>query len=126
MLETLARTPLSAWTQRFGVTAADIVAVFAGDRDPWLFIGWSRAAFSQRDQEWVAALIGRALTGRPPATAALAELSRLIRQADPRLGAPGVLPGLAREAPSALRHEIGVLRFRYEMLKELAHDHGDG
>ncbi len=126
MLETLARTPLRAWTQRFGVPAADIVTVFAGDRDPWLFIGWSRAAFSQRDQEWVAALISRALTGRPPATAALAELSRLIRQADPRLGAPGVLPGLAREAPSALRHEIEVLRFRYEMLKELGHDHGNG
>ena len=126
LLETLARTPLRTWTQRFGLTAADIVTVFAGDGAPWFFIGWSRAAFSQRDQEWMAALINRALTGRPPATAALAELSRLIRRADPRLGAPGVLPDPGREAPSALRYEIGALRFRYEMLKELAHDHGDG
>jgi len=126
VLETVARTPLRTWTEEFGLTAAQIVAVPAGDWAPWLFIGWSRAAFSQRDQEWVAALIDRALTGRPPVTAALAELSRLVRQADPRLGAPGVLPGPGPEAPFALRHELEVLRFRYEMLKELAHDHGDG
>ena len=127
LLETVARTPLRTWTEEFGMTAAQIVAVPAGDgATPWLFIGWSRAAFSQRDQEWVAALVNRALTGRPLATAALAELSRLVRQADPRLGAPDVLPGPGPEAPFALRHEIQVLRFRYEMLKELAHDHGDG
>ena len=126
LVETLARTPLRTWTQRFGLTAADIVTVFAGDLAPWLFIGWSRAAFSQRDQEWIAALINRALTGRPPVTAALAELSHLIRRADPRLGAPGVLPDVSPEAPSALRYEIGALRFRYQMLKELDHDHGDG
>jgi hypothetical protein len=126
MLETVARTPLRTWTEEFGLTAAQIVSVPAGDWAPWLFVGWSRAAFSQRDQEWVAALINRALTGRPPVTAALAELSRLIRKADPRLGAPDVLPALGPEAPSVLRNEIGVLRFRYEMLKELAHDHGNG
>jgi len=126
MLETVARTPLRTWTEEFGMTAAQIVAVPAGDWAPSLFIGWCRAAFSQRDQEWVTALINRALTGWALVTGALAELSRLIRQADPRLGAPDVLPGPVPEAPLALRHEIEVLRFRYEMLKELAHDHGDG
>jgi len=126
VLETMARTPLRTWTEEFGMTAAQIVAVPAGDWSPWLFIGWSRAAFSQRDQEWVAALINRALTGWALVTAALPELSRLIRQADPWLGAPDILPGSLPEAPFALRHEIEVLRFRYEMLKELAHDHGDG
>jgi hypothetical protein len=126
VLDTVARTPLRTWTEEFGLTAAQIVALPAGDWTPWLFAGWSRAAFSQRDQEWVAALINRALTGWALVTAALVELSRLIRQADPRLGAPDVLPGPVPEAPFALRHEIEVLRFRYEMLKELAHDHGDG
>jgi len=126
VLEAVARTPLRTWTEEFGMTAAQIVAVPASDWAPWLFIGWSRAAFSQRDQEWVAALINRALTGWALVTAALPELSRLIRQADPRLGAPDVLPGSVPEAPFALRHEIEVLQFRYEMLKELAHDHGDG
>jgi hypothetical protein len=126
VLETVARTPLRTWTQEFGLTAAQIVAVPAGDLAPWLFIGWSRAAFSQRDQEWVAALIDRALAGRPPVTAALAELSRLIRQADPQLGAPDVLRGPGPQAPPPLWSAMTRLRFRYKMLKELAHDHGDG
>jgi uncharacterized protein DUF5691 len=126
IIETMARTSLRTWTEEFGMTPEQIVEVPAGDWAPWLFTGWCRAAFSQRDREWVAALINRALAGRLAVTAALAELSRLIRKADPGLGAPDVLPRPGPEAPYALRHEIEVLRFRYEMLKELAHDHGDG
>jgi hypothetical protein len=126
VLAAVARTPLCTWTQEFDLTAAQIVALPAGDWALGLFRAWSWAAFSQRDQEWVAALINRALTGWALSTAALPQLKRLIRQADPGLGAPGVLPGLVPEAPLALRHEVEVLRFRYEMLKELDHDHGDG
>ena len=123
----MARTPLQAWTQEFGLPAAQIAAMPAGDWAPLLFIGWARAAISQGDREWVTALVSQALTGRPPVTAAeIAALSRLMLRADPRLGAPDVLPGPAPEAPPALWPAIRTLRFRYEMLKELDDDHGDG
>ena len=73
------------------------------------------------------ALINRASAGRHPGTAVeISALSQLIRHADPRLCAPDTLPGLDPETPPALRQAIGVLRFRYEMLKELDDDHGDG
>ena len=64
----------------------------------------------------------------PLNAAAIAVLLRvvLMRRADPRLGAPGALPALGPEAPAALRQALGVLRFRYQMLKELDHDDGDG
>ncbi len=127
IVEIVARTPLQAWTLEFGLTAAQIVAMSAGDWAPLLFIGWSRAALSQGDPEWVTALISRALTGRPPVTAAeIAVLSRLMLRADPRLGAPDVLPGPGPEAPPALWPAIRTLQFRYQMLKELDDDHGDG
>ena len=64
MLEIVSRTPLGAWTEEFGLTAAQIAAVPAGDWAPVLLTGWSRAAIAQRDQEWMAALVNRALTGR--------------------------------------------------------------
>jgi len=127
VVEIVARTPLQAWTQEFGLPAAQIAAMPAGDWAPLLFIGWARAAISQGDREWVTALVSQALTGRPPVTAAeIAALSRLMLRADPRLGAPDVLPGPAPEAPPALWPAIRTLRFRYEMLKELDDDHGDG
>ena len=66
MLEVLARTPLRTWTDEFGLTAAQIVALPAGDWAPVLLAGWSRAAIAQRDHDWMAALISRALTGRCP------------------------------------------------------------
>lgn len=58
--------------------------------------------------------------------------SRLIRtlgrRADPALGAPGALADFPPEAPNSLHSMLAVLRFRYEMLKELDDDHrrGDG
>jgi Family of unknown function (DUF5691) len=49
--------------------------------------------------------------------------SRLIRtlgrRADPALGAPGALADFPPEAPNTLHTMLAVLRFRYEMLKEL-------
>jgi len=51
--EVLARTPLRTWTDRFGRTAEQILAVPSGAWAPVLFTGWSRAAMAQRDQEWM-------------------------------------------------------------------------
>ena len=79
----------------------------------------------------MAALINEALTGRPhppPITTPAAEfgaLSQLARRADPALGRrarPDPIPG----APPAVRDAIRVLRFRYDMLKELDDDHSGG
>jgi hypothetical protein len=127
VLEVVARTPLWTWTDEFGLTAAQVAALPAGDWAPVLFTGWSRAAIAQRDQEWIAALIGHALTERPPRTAAETEaLRRLAYRADPALGAPDALPVAEAEVPAATNVTLRVLRFRYEMLKELDGDHDDG
>ena len=123
MLEVVARTPLRAWTDAFALGPAAILAVPSGDWAPVLFVGWSRAAIAQRNQDWVAALINAVLTGRPPAMPAEnSALRQLARRADPALGAPDALAGPEPGAPPAVRAAIRVLRFRYEMLKELDGD----
>ena len=123
MLEILARTPLRTWTDEFGLTPAQIAALPAGSWAPVLLAGWSRAAIAQRDQDWMGALIGRALTGPPPGTAAEIEaLRQLARRADPALGAPDALPEPRPGAPPVIA--AAVLQFRYEMLKELGDDNG--
>jgi hypothetical protein len=132
MLEVLARTPLGTWTDEFGMAAEQIVAVPSGVWAPVLFTGWARAAIVQCNQDrgaqdWVAALIGQALTGRPPSTPAeTAALRRLARRADAALGAPGALAEPGPGAPPGARDTIRVLRFRYDMLKELDNEHGGG
>jgi hypothetical protein len=127
MLEVVARTPLRAWTDAFALGPATILAVPSGDWAPVLFVGWSRAAIAQRNQDWVAALINAALTGRPPAMPAEnSALRQLARQADPALGAPDALAGPEPGVPPAVRAAIRVLRFRYEMLKELDGDYSRG
>jgi Family of unknown function (DUF5691) len=124
MLEVLARAPLRTWTDEFLMTPATIVTVRSGDWAPVLFSGWSRAAIAQRDQDWMAALITEALTGRVPGTPAeTAALRQLARRADPALGTPGVLPEPGPNAPVVLYDAASVLRFRYDMLKELDVDH---
>jgi Family of unknown function (DUF5691) len=121
VLELVARTPLRTWTDEFGLAAAQIVTLRSGDWAPVLFIAWSRAAIAQRSQDWMAALLTRALTGRPPGTAAENEAVRqLARRADPRLGGPGALPGPEPDAPPVIREATRVLRYRHDMLKELA------
>jgi hypothetical protein len=124
MLEVVARTPLRTWTDAFALGPAAIVAVPSGDWAPVLFVGWSRAAIAQRNQDWAAALFTEALTGRRPAMPAEnGALSQLARRADPALGAPDALPGPEPGAPLAVRAAIRVLRFRYEMGKELDVDY---
>ena len=140
MLEVVARTPLRTWTDTFAIGPAEIVAMRSGDWAPVLIVGWSRAAIAQRDQAWMAALINEALTGRPPPPTRLptppspspfspaehGALSQLARRADPALGAPGTWPDPEPGAAPAVRDAIRVLRFRYDMLKELDDDHSDG
>jgi hypothetical protein len=127
ILEVVARTPLRTWTDEFGLTAARIVALPSGDWAPVLFTGWARAAIAQRDREWAAALIGQALTGRPPRAAGeIQALQQLARRADPALGAPGTLPEPRPDDPPVVGAVFGVLRFRYDMLKELDVDYSRG
>ena len=123
MLEVVARTPLRTWTDEFGLTAAQIVAAPSGDWAPLLFTGWVRAAIAQRDPEWTAALIGEAFTGRPPRMAGeVRALQDLARRADPALGAPDTLPEPRPDALPVVGAAVSVLRFRYEMTKELSDD----
>jgi hypothetical protein len=126
LLQVMARTPLRTWTDEFGLTAAEIVALRSGEWGPRLFTGWAQAAVAQRDHDWMAALIGQALADRPPKwVAAIQALDKLVRQADHALGAPDALPEPRPDALPAVGAALDVLRFRYEMLKELDHD-GNG
>jgi hypothetical protein len=126
VLEIVARTPVRTWADAFKMAPSAIVALRSGTWAPVLFTGWSRAAIAQRDQEWMAALINEALSGRPPGTPSENEaLSQLARRADPALGGPDGVPGPEPGVPAAVRNAITVLRFRYEMLKELDVDHRD-
>jgi hypothetical protein len=129
LLEMVARTPLRTWTEEFGVPAARIVTTPAGDWTPVLLHGWSRAAIAQDDEEWMTALTRRLLAGTAASPMENAALRQLVRRADPGLGSPDGADGPPRpgpDAPAGVRDAIGVLRFRYEMLKELGYDHGDG
>ena len=127
LLKVVGLTPLRTWTDGFGLTAAQIVALRSGDWAPVLFTSWARAAIAQRDREWMAALIGQALVGRPPGTAEeIQALEQLVRRADPALGAPGTLPEPGPDTPPAVGATVRVLRFRYDMMKELSDDGHDG
>jgi hypothetical protein len=127
MRQVVARTPLRTWTDAFGLTAAQVAALRSGDWAPVLFTGWAQAAIAQRDHDWTTALIGQALTSRPPGTATEIEaLWQLARWADPALGAPDTLPEPGPDTPPTVRAKLRVLRFRYDMLKELNDDGHDG
>ena len=118
--EVLARTPLRTWTGQFGRTPEQILAVPSGARAPVLFTGWSRAAMAQRDQDWMTALVDWALAGGPTGTLFGAEtLRQLARRADPARCARETTASPAAEIPLPIRDAISVLRFRYDMLKEL-------
>ena len=125
LLEVVARAPLRTWTDGFGLAPAEIVRVHSGDWAPVLAEAWSRAALAQcrHDRDawaWMAALISRSLEdGRPAMSAGTGVLGQLARRASPALGAPGALPPPPPGAPPALAEAVQVLRFRYEMLKEL-------
>ena len=126
MLEVLARTPLRTWTDEFGQTAERILALPSGSWAPVLFAGWSRAAMAQRDQEWMAALIIRVLEDGLPGTPWAETLRQLVRRIDPALATPEIIASLGAGPPPAIRDAITVLRFRYDMLKELDDDHSAG
>jgi hypothetical protein len=125
LLEVLARTPLRAWTDGFGLAPPEVVALPSGGWAPVLFVGWSRAAIAQGNADWMGALISAALTGRRPgATAEIEALRQLVRRADPSLGAPGATPESAGtpDVSPPIRDAVRVLRFRFTMLKELDDD----
>ena len=127
LLEIVARTPLRTWTGAFGLAAAQLVAMPAGDWAPLLFTGWARAAMAQRDRDWTAALITHAVAGQPRPTAAqLQALRELARQAEPGLGAPGTLPEPGPDTPPVIRSVLVALRFRWDMLEELGPAGGAG
>jgi len=118
--EVLARTPLRTWTDQFGRTAEQILAVSSGAWAPVLFTGWSRAAMAQRDQVWMTALVNWALAGGSTGTLFGAEtLRQLARRVDPARCARETTASRAAEIPPPIRDAISVLRFRYDMLKEL-------
>jgi hypothetical protein len=120
LLEILASTPLCTWTQEYGRTAEQILGLLSGAWAPVLFTGWSRAATAQRDQEWMIALINWALAGGPTGTRFGAEtLRQLARRVDPARCALQATAGRGAEIPPPIRDAIGVLRFRYAMLKEM-------
>ena len=120
LLEILARTPLCTWTREFGRPAEQILGLLPGPWAPVLFTGWSRAAMAQRDQEWMIALINWALAGGPTGTRFGAEtLRQLARRVDPARCARETTAGRAAEIPPPVRDAVSVLRFRYDMLKEL-------
>ncbi len=127
MAELLARTPLRTWTDGFGRPPEQILALPSGDWTPVLLAGWSRAAMDQRHQDWMTALVSRVLTNEPPGTQHWTEtLRQLVRRVDPRLGAPGITASPDAELSPAARDALRVLRFRYDMLKELDDDHSAG
>jgi hypothetical protein len=123
LLEVMDRTPLRTWTDGFGMRPAEILALPAGGWEAVLFAAWSRAAITQRDQEWLVPLTNVALAG---SAADAWTLRQLVRRVDPALVASG--PG-ADVFPTVLpdvRDAVGLLRFRYQMLKELHDDDGAG
>ena len=123
MLQVLARTPLRTWTAEFARPPGQILALPSGGWAPVLFDGWALAAIAQRDQEWMGALINRALAGGGPGIPSGTEtLGQLARRADPALGAPGARPDPPPGASPLVEDAVRILRFRYHMLKELDHD----
>ena len=93
----------------------------------WARSGWARAAMAQRDQEWMAALINWAISGGLPGHPSGAEtLRQLARRVDPALVAPRTTASYLAVLLPTVRDAITVLRFRYDMLKELDDDHRAG
>jgi hypothetical protein len=100
--------------------------------------------------EWLTAVTTRGLRPPPQSLPALLDRARRVRSADPgladlvaeaggprarwlaglnpdwELGAPDALSEPRPEGPPTARVTLRVLRFRYEMLKELDGDHHDG
>ncbi|NDU74534.1 hypothetical protein GWI34_18125, partial [Actinomadura sp. DSM 109109] len=71
--EILARTPLSTWTELFGLPPMEIVCLPVSDSDGRdVHIGWARAALGQRDTGWARALLrGGVMVDEPEALADL-------------------------------------------------------
>jgi len=127
VLEVLARTPLRTWTGEFGRTPAQILALPAGGWAPVLFTGWARAAIAQRDRTWITALVNWALAGGLPGTPSDVEtLGELVRCMDPAFAVTGTAAGVLAAMLPGVREAINVLRFRYQMLKELHDDDSAG
>ncbi|MFA1538985.1 DUF5691 domain-containing protein [Actinomadura monticuli] len=85
--EILARTPLSTWTDLFGLPPMEIVCLPVAESDGRdVHIGWAKAALGQRDAAWARALLkGGVMVDEPEALADLLS----------------VLPGGERDAAAA-------------------------
>ncbi|MBO2453770.1 hypothetical protein J4573_42240 [Actinomadura barringtoniae] len=97
--EILARTPLTTWTELFGLPPMEIVCLPIADggdgaerdargaRD--LHIGWARAALRQHDAEWARALLkGGAVVEEPEA---LADLLTVLPPGERETAAAGLI-----------------------------------
>jgi hypothetical protein len=121
LFEVLARTPLCVWTDGFGMAPAEILDALAVGWALVLFAGWSWAAVAQRNQEWMAALMSWILIGGR-ADAVSGALRQLARQVNPAQALAGIDASLLEMPRPGVRDAIDVLRFRYQMLKELDDD----
>ncbi|MFG2005304.1 DUF5691 domain-containing protein [Spirillospora sp. NPDC048911] len=94
--EILARTPLTTWTELFGLPPMEIVCLPIADaidsdargaRD--VHIGWARAALRQRDAEWARALLkGGVVVDEPEA---LADLLAILPATERDAAAAGLI-----------------------------------
>ncbi|WP_028922188.1 DUF5691 domain-containing protein [Pseudonocardia acaciae] len=108
--EILARTPLSTWTELFGLPPTEIVrlpVIDAGDRAARdVHLGWAGAALRQRDTEWTRALVtGGVLADEP---AALADLISVLPEPERTPAAAELIRGVdGRSVPTVLERVPG-------------------
>jgi hypothetical protein len=124
LLEIVARTPLSWWTESFGLPAFEVINLrIQNDWAAVLFAGWVRAATLQRDEAWAGVLLNHALAWRMPLEAMENDaLTHLAYRSEAALGGPGAAVRPMVDAPPELHAVAAILRFRYQMHKELDDD----
>lgn len=88
--EVLSRTPLTTWTELFGLPPIEIVCLPVPEADGRdVHVGWARAALIQRDAEWARALFkGGVMVDEPEA---LAELLPVLPERERETAAAGLL-----------------------------------
>jgi len=88
--EILARTPLDSWTEAFGLTHAELVALpVSGDLAPDVHLGWARAALRQGAADWARSLLDEGALVEE--AEALAELLELLGEDERDAAAAGLI-----------------------------------